>query len=212
MITVYGRNTSSNVQLAMWTIGELGLDHGRIDCGGAFGGLDTPEFRAMNPNGLIPVMKDGDLVLWESNAIVRYLAGRYGGGAFWPDEPGRRAETDMWLEWSKTTLAPVINGGLFWTLIRTPKAERDMGKFAQSQATAERLLGIMEARLESRDFMMGMDLTAADIGCAHILYRYFTLDFERPSLPNVSAFYQRMTERPAFATHVMVSYEPLRVE
>ena len=95
MITVWGRATSGNVQMVMWAIAELGLDHKRLDVGGKFGGNDTPEYRAMNPNGLVPVIQDGDgPFLWESAAIVRYLGATYGDEQFWPSSPATRATVD----------------------------------------------------------------------------------------------------------------------
>ena len=103
MITIWGRNTSSNVQVVMWAVAELGLEHERIDWGGAFGGNDDPEYRAMNPNGVVPTIRDGELVMWESPAILRYLGARYGDEGFWPADPAERARLDMWAEWVKTS-------------------------------------------------------------------------------------------------------------
>ena len=113
MITVWGRTTSSNVQAALWALAEIGIDYERIDAGGAFGMVDTPEFKAMNPNSLVPVLRDGEMIIWESAAIVRYLGTRYGSETFWPSDPVRRAPLDMWAEWAKTTLVPALIGGLF---------------------------------------------------------------------------------------------------
>jgi glutathione S-transferase len=124
MITIWGRNTSSNVQVAMWAIAELGLEHERIDWGGKFGGNDDPEYRAMNPNGLVPTVRDGDLVLWESPAILRYLGARYGGEGFWPADPAERARLDMWAEWAKTSICPPLIYQVFWQLVRTPEDQR----------------------------------------------------------------------------------------
>ena len=108
MITVWGRATSVNVQAVMWALAELGIACERIDVGGAFGGLDTPEFRAMNPNGRIPVLRDRDVFLWESAAIVRYLGAQYGSGGFWPADPLSRAKLDKWAEWMKTSFGPEL--------------------------------------------------------------------------------------------------------
>ena len=104
MIKVLGRLTSSNVQKVLWTLDEIGLDYERTDLGGAFGGLNEPDYRAMNPNGVIPTVIDGDTVLWESNAIVRYLAARYDDGGLWPTDPAERALTDRWMDWQQTML------------------------------------------------------------------------------------------------------------
>ena len=126
MLKIWGRKTSSNVQAVMWTVGELGLAHQRYDFGHRFGGLDTPEFLAMNPNGLIPVLKDDDAEpLWESGAIVRYLASRYAKGPFWPEDLAARAQVDKWAEWAKVNVSMSFTGPIFWRVVRTPESERD---------------------------------------------------------------------------------------
>ncbi|MDH3265204.1 MAG: glutathione S-transferase N-terminal domain-containing protein, partial [Paracoccaceae bacterium] len=141
MITVHGRATSSNVQAVMWGIGELGLSHDRLDCGHCHGGLDTAGFRAMNPHGLIPVIRDGNLVVWESAAILRYLAARYGdGGAFWPDKPAARARIDMWAERGKTSFSTEFTVPIFWARVRTPARERDEAALAVALARFEKRL------------------------------------------------------------------------
>ncbi len=212
MITVWGRITSSNVQLVMQTLAELGLEAERIDAGGKFGGTDTPEFRAMNPNGLVPVLKDGDLVLWESAAILRYLAARYGDAAFWPADPARRAELDVWAEWIKSSFTPVFQYGVFWTLVRTPRAERDAERLAAHVAETARLAPMLDARLGAGPWLGGADFTFADVMAGHLLYRYYTLEFDRAETPRLDAYYARLTERPAYRAFAMVSYEPLRVD
>ena len=100
MLTVWGRRSSFNVQKVMWLIGELELAHQHIDAGGAFGGLDAPAFLAMNPHGRVPVIRDDEATVWESHAILRYLAARYGNGRFWSDDPVVRARVDGWMDWS----------------------------------------------------------------------------------------------------------------
>lgn len=212
MLTVWGRATSSNVQTAMWAIAELGLPHERIDWGGAHGGNDDPEYRAMNPMGLIPVMKDGDLILWESPAILRYLGAKYGDDRFYPKDPGRRAQLDVWAEWSKTSIAPQLVYVVFWQLVRTSAAERDMAAVAAASEKLKTLYGLLDARLGDGPYLGGEDLTFADIMVGHLLYRYMTLDFDKAVTPNVDAYYARLTERPEFVRHAMVSYESLRVE
>lgn len=210
MLTIWGRNTSSNVQIVMWAVGELGLAHERIDWGGAFGGNDDPEYRKMNPNGLIPTVRDGDLVVWESGAILRYLAARHGDEAFWPGDPAKRAPLDMWAEWVKTTLAPPLTSQVFWQLVRTPAAERNRALIEDGVAKLKRLAPMLDARLGAGPYLNGERLCFADIMAGHLLYRYFTLDFERADTPNLAAYYQRLGERPAYREHVMVSYESLR--
>jgi glutathione S-transferase len=209
MITVYGRATSSNVQLVMWGIAELGLEFRRLDYGHVYGGTDTPEFRAMNPNGLVPVIRDGDLVMWESSAILRYLASRYGAAPFWPADPVQRAPIDMWAEWGRTTLVRDFARPIFWVCVRTPPAARDEAALASALNRFDADLAILEDRIAG-PWLLGTDFTVADISVGHLLYRYFTLDIVRADRPRLAAYYARLAERPAFAAHAMVSYEPLR--
>ena len=211
MITVWGRNTSSNVQTVMWALGELGLEHERIDWGGAFGGNDDPDYRAMNPNGLIPVLRDGDIVLWESPAIVRYLGAKYGDGRFWPTDPGLRARQDMWAEWVKTSVSPELIYKVFWQLVRTASSDRDAAVVASGEKALQTLMPRLDIRLSESAFLGGEDICFADIIAGHVLYRYMTLDFKKPVTPNLDAYYERLATRPAYREHVMVSYESLRV-
>jgi glutathione S-transferase len=210
MLTVYGRATSSNVQLVMWGIAELGLTCERLDYGHVYGGTDTPAFRAMNPNGLVPVLRDGDLVMWESSAILRYLAARYGGAPFWPADPVARAPIDMWAEWGRSTLVRDFARPIFWASVRTPPAQRDESALASALNRFDANLTILEDRIGDGPWLLGRDFTLADLSVGHLLYRYFTLDIVRAERPRLAAYYHRLTERPAFAEHVMVSYEPLR--
>jgi glutathione S-transferase len=210
MLKTWGRNTSSNVQLVMWAVAELGLEHQRVDWGGAFGGNNDPEYRRMNPNGLIPTISDGDCVVWESAAILRYLSARYGSEAFWPPDPAKRAPLDMWAEWIKTSFAPPLINQVFWQLIRTPPAERDQAVIGEGVARLKRLAVLLDARLGSGPYLNGPQLCFADIMIGHTLYRYFTLDFERADTSNLARYYQRLRERPAYRDHVMISYESLR--
>lgn len=213
MLTIYGRATSSNVQLVMWAVAELDLAHERLDYGHVHGGLDTPEFGALNPHRKVPVLKDGKLVIWESAAILRYLCARYGdGGAFWPRDPGDRAGVDMWAEWGKNELCNAFTVPIFWSRVRTATIDRDHGALARAIATFEDYMRILAGQLADRPYVCGAELSAADIVIGHLLFRWFTMDIPRAANPVVEAYYQRLTERPAYREHVMVSYEVLRVE
>ena len=209
MLTVWGRATSLNVQSVMWTIAELGLEHRRIDWGGRFGGNDDLDYRRMNPNGLIPTLKDGDTVVWESAAIVRYLGARYGRGAFWPEDPAVRAGLDMWAEWSRTTMYPQLSR-IFGQLVRTTTSRRDMREVANASEALILSLPMLEARIGDGPWLCGETLCFADIMIGHLLYRYMTLDFAKAPTPAIDAWYARLSERPAYREHVMVSYESLR--
>ncbi|MEM7422944.1 MAG: glutathione S-transferase family protein [Pseudomonadota bacterium] len=210
MLTVWGRTTSSNVQVAMWAIAELGVAHERRDWGGAYGGNDEPDFRAMNPNGLIPVLKDGDLVMWESPAILRYLGAKYGDNAFWPTDPGERGRLDMWAEWTKTSLCPELIYKVFWQLVRTRPADRNQSVIDAGVSALHTLMPRLDARLSTGDYLGGDGLSFADIMTGHVLYRYTEMDFQKPVTPHVDAYYARLVDRPAYQEHVMVSYESLR--
>ena len=146
MLKIWGRNNSINVQKVMWTVAELDLPHQRIDAGGAFGLLDTPTYGAKNPNRLVPVVEDGDLVLWESNAIVRYLAAKHGAGRLWPEDPGQRALSDRWMDWTFTTIMPDL-GVVFWGLIRTPSEKRSMAAIEASSEKLAQIFGRLDAHL-----------------------------------------------------------------
>lgn len=211
MITLYGRADSSNVQAVTWTLAELGLPCQRHDIGHRFGGTDTPEFIALNPNRTVPVLIDGEgPALWESAAIVRYLASRYAPESFWPADPLARADTDRWAEWAKVNVNLPFGGTIFYPMVFQSADKRDNAAVTRALAALSAKLQIAEARLADRRFMMGDDLTLADIHMGNLLYRYHTLEIDRPALPALSAYYQRLCDRPAYAEHVMVSYDALR--
>ncbi len=211
MLTLYGRATSSNVQAVMWALAELGLDYERIDRGETFGGLDTAEFRAMNPHGRIPVLMDGDgPAIFESGAILRYLGGRYGAAPFWPGDPAERAQVDMWAEWAKIEVANRFTGPVFWRVVRTPEARHDKPAIRAAVDRLERELATADAVLATRPYLAGDALSLADIPLGHVLYRYFDIDIARRDLPDLAAYYRRLTERAAYRETVMVSYAMLR--
>ncbi|MEP0940450.1 MAG: glutathione S-transferase family protein [Rhizobiaceae bacterium] len=211
-LIVHGRATSSNVQTVMWVAAELGLECDRLDVGGVFGGNDTPEYLALNPTGLVPTLQDGDVTVFESCAIVRYLGARYGDETFWPADPAERAELDQWAEWGKGTLSRAVIYDIFWTLVRTPNAERDLEALAAGIVNTGKLMQILDARLGDGPYLNGENFSFADFAVSHALYRYYTLDFDRAAAPNVDAYYKRMTERPAYAEHVMVDYSSLQAD
>lgn len=212
MITVWGRATSSNVQIVMWALAEIGLECRRIDAGGAFGGTDTPDYVRMNPNKLVPTIQDGNLTLWESAAIVRYLGAQYGNGHFWPADPVERAGIDQWAEWSKTTFGPTLLTGIFWPLIGVREKNRDPKALSAAVSRMQGLAKIVDARLAERPYLGGEHLAFGDCIFGTLLYRYFTLDFERADTPHLRAYYDRLCGRPAYAEHAMISYDSLRAK
>ncbi|MEP3330572.1 glutathione S-transferase family protein [Sedimentitalea sp.] len=211
MLTVYGRATSSNVQIVMWTLAELGIAHERLDYGHAHGGLDTAEYGEMNPHRRVPVLRDGDLVIWESCAILRYLAAKYGdGGAFWPADPTARAPIDMWAEWGKNELSQSFTVPIFWPRVRTAATKRDEAALTAAIARFNALLTRLAPQLGGKRYVCGEALSAADITIGHLLYRWFTIDVARDPNPNVEAYYDRLTQLETYRQHVMVDYSILR--
>ena len=211
MLTIYGRDYSSNVQLVMWAVGELGLAHERLDVGHKFGGTDTPEFRAMNPMRLVPVLKDGELVMFESARDPALSCGaRYGEPAFWPADPAVRGPLDTWAEWGKNTFPPAANR-VFITHVATPPSKRDAAQMPPRRSAAViPLARILDARIGAGPWLAGDTFTFADLGVGHILYRYYTVDWARPETPALDAYWARLQQRPAYAAHAMKSFEPLR--
>jgi glutathione S-transferase len=211
MLKIWGRRSSSNVQAVMWGVGELGLAYTRIDAGFTYGVIDTPGYLAMNPNGTVPTVIDGEgAPIWESAAILRYLAARYGDEAFWPADPAARATVDMWAEWAKLNVALNFTGPVFWRVVRTPLERRDPAAIAQAVKALERFLAIAEARLAGQKFLAGDAFTLADVQFGHCLFRYYDIGIERARLPHLRRYYEALETRPAFREHVMVSYDELR--
>ena len=209
-LRVLGRADSSNVQAVMWGAAELGLSPAREDYGHRFGGTDTPDYRALNPHGLVPTLVDGDVVVWESCAILRYLGAAYGGDSpFWPADPAARAKVDMWAEWAKHSIAVAFTGPVFWQRVRTAAADRDAAEMVQSIARFEAALAVLGAQIGEGPWIHGVHLTLADIIAGHLLYRYFAIDIPRSPPAGIEAYYQRLAARPSFAEHVMVDYSAL---
>jgi glutathione S-transferase len=202
MLTVWGRTTSGNVQKVMWAVGELGLEHERIDAGTKFGRLDTPEYGKLNPNRRIPTIEDGDVVLWESNVIVRYLAARYGAGTLWPEDPAVRGVADQWMDWQQTTLQPDMRT-VFWGLVRTPVEKRDGAAIDAAVRRLKELWAMLDAWLQERPFVAGRHLTMGDVPVGVHCHRYHALEIERPALRNLAAWYDRLQAREPFRRHVM---------
>jgi glutathione S-transferase len=200
MLTIWGRNNSANVQKVMWALGELGLPHRRIDIAGAFGGNDKPDYLAKNPNGLVPTLEDGDFVLWESNAILRYLATVHGN--LWPADPKARAQCDKWLDWQLSVYAPAISP-MFVNLVRRPPEHRDPAAIAKSRELTIRAVGILEAQLARSAYLGGEAFSLADIPNAIMTYRYRGLVSDGPDLPNIARWFEALSQRPAFREHVL---------
>jgi glutathione S-transferase len=203
MLRVWGRRNSINVQKVMWCAAELSLPVEHIEVGGAFGGLDTPEYGALNPNRRVPVIEDGDFVLWESNAIVRYLSRTYGARTLSPEHIQAQALADQWMDWVVSTVMPPMTP-VFWNLVRHAPEDRDPQAIAEGVAACRSALAILDARLADRPFVLGEAFTMADIPLGAAAYRWFALDVEHGTAPNLAAYYKRLSTRPAFQEHVMI--------
>lgn len=174
---------SSNVRKALWCAEEAGLEYRTVDAGGAFGLVDEPAFRAMNPNGRVPVIEDDGFVLWESNAIVRYLAARYAPGDLYPQDPVRRADADKWMDWTTSTLAGPFRD-LFWGTLRTPPEQRDEALIAKALQTCGELLRVPDQTLAGQPWLSGERFGMGDIPLGCFIYAWFEMPIERPPLPH----------------------------
>ena len=203
MIEVWGRTSSFNVQKVTWALAELDLTFERYDAGGAFGGLDDDEFGGMNPNRKIPVLKDGETVVWESNAIVRYLAGKYGVGTLWAEDPAERSEADRWMDWQATMLQRYMHP-IFWGMIRTPVEQRNQPEIDTAAREIQPLWVMLDKHLEDRRYVAGKHLSMGDIplGCAY--WRYINIDVPKPALPNCNLWYQNLRNKQAYRDNVML--------
>ncbi|MDR3100430.1 MAG: glutathione S-transferase [Paraburkholderia sp.] len=203
MIKIWGRANSVNVQKVLWCCDELVLPFERIDAGGQFGHLDEPSYLAMNPNGKIPTLADGNFVLWESNAILRYLAMEYGPSSpLYPADPKVRASIERWLDWSIGTLAPAERP-LFLALVRTPPEKRDPAKIEADVQNVATLWTLLDHHLQGRFFLENERFSLADIVLGAFARRWFGLEgIERPALPNLERWYQRLAQRQGFRKYI----------
>lgn len=206
---LFGRSSSDSVQKVLWTLGEIGLSFEQVELGGVHGGLDDPDYLRLNPHGKVPTLCDGEVVVWESAAIVRYLAARYSVGDLWPEEPGARAQADMWMTWCQQYPAETANK-LFWLTVRTPVERQNPQEIEETLDHLQKELARVEARLAGQRFLAGDRLTMADIPLGTELYRHFNLPAERRAFPAIERWYEDLTARPAYRRAVMVSFEDLR--
>ncbi len=203
MLKILGRKNSANVQKVLWACDELGIAFEREDYGGEFGKTRDAEYLSMNPNARVPTIIDGDLVLWESNSIVRYLANEYGDGSLYPNDFGARAMGERWMDWQLSTLGPAIHG-VFWGLIRNKPEERNLEAIAKSRQATSEALAMLDTFLGRTEFVSGPAFSVCDIPCGIFTYRWFTLDIEREDYPNLRRWYDALCERPAYRTHIML--------
>jgi len=200
MLKIWGRKNSINVQKVLWACAELDLPFDRIDAGMQFGVNNTPEYRAMNPNGLVPLIDDGGFLLWESHAIVRYLARKHGSGSLCPADPQAAADADRWMEWYSTTLWNHMKP-VFWNLIRTPPEKRNLAEVEDNRQKLAGYLAMADAHLAKNGYFAGPNFTMADIPHAVLAHRWFNVPIERPSLPHYERWFKAVSARPGFQKH-----------
>ena len=197
MLKIWGRANSINVQKVLWCCGELNLEYERIDAGLQFGVNSTPEYKAMNPNALVPTISDNGFILWESQAIVRYLARKHGLGTLCPSDPNACADADRWMDWNATTLWPNLRP-IFWNLVRTPPEKRDMALVNDCRNKLAASMAILDAHLANRKYVIGDAFTMGDIPVGTAVQRWFNVPIERENFRNLDAYYQRLQGRSAF--------------
>jgi glutathione S-transferase len=201
VIKLWGRSTSSNVMKVIWLLEELGLDYERIDAGGAFGGTDTPHYRAMNPLGLIPALEEDDFSLFESNAILRYICNAHAPrSAIYPEAPRDRASVEAWMDFQQTALSQ-HQSIVFRGLIRTKPENRDNASIASAINEAAKIWSILDALFAAHPYVAGNGITLADFAFGPHVHRWFNMSFERPDAPQLYAWYQGLLARPAFKAH-----------
>ena len=203
MLKLWGRVNSINVQKVLWALEELKVPYERTDAGLQFGVVNEPFYRKMNPNGRVPTIDDDGFVLWESNAIVRYLSAKHGAGTLWPNDPRQRADSDRWMDWAASTVAPPLTP-VFWGLIRTPPEKRNMATIEADAEKVAQAFQVLEQSLEGRDYVCGKSFTMGDIPLGTFVYRWYALAVKRPTLSRVEAYYRRLQQRPAYKKHVML--------
>lgn len=194
-LRLLGRLSSINVQKVAWCLDEIGLDYAREEAGGAFGVVNTPAYRALNPNGLVPTLVDGDVVLWESNAIVRYLAAKHPESGLWPVDPAIRADADRWMDWQATNATPALRDA-FWQLVRVAPGDRDPALIATSVADSATKARLLDSVLQDRPYVAGDRFTMGDIPVGCHVHRWLAMPIDRPDLPALAAWYGRLRARP----------------
>lgn len=198
-VRLWGRLSSINVRKVAWALRELNLPYERREAGGKFGVVDTPDYLHHNPNGLVPLLEDGDVVLWESNVIVRYLCAKHAPGTLYPKPLPARFDAERWMDWQQTTFNPAGRDA-FIQLVRTPAAERDAALLERSIARTESLFDVLDHHLATRAFVGGDRFTMADIPLGCEAHRWFNLPRAHKPWPNVERWYRALRARPATDT------------
>jgi len=200
MLKIWGRTNSVNVKKALWCLDELALAYERVDAGGQFGVVNTPEYRKLNPNGLVPTLEEDGFVLWESHTIVRYLCAKHSMGRLCPSDLRVRADAERWMDWAFTFQGAMRN--VFWGLIRTPPEKRDLKAIEEGAKKSAELAGMLDRALAGRAYVAGDAFTMGDIPIGAEVQRWLRVPIERPRMPNVEAWFERLRARAPFSKHV----------
>jgi len=202
MITVWGRRNSVNVQKVLWALEELDMPYTRENVGGSFGGNQDADFRAMNPMGLVPVIRDGDVTMFESNAIVRWLAARYRDGLLRPPDPKGLAMAEQWMEWAQLNLYRPVQT-LFNNRVRSLPENRDVTATAAAETQAAEVLMVADAWIARHDWFAGPDFSFGDIVMGALLWRYMGVECAKPAMPHLMEWFEAVQEREPFRRAVM---------
>ncbi len=200
MLTIWGRLNSLNVQKVLIACHELGLSFERIDAGLAFGVVQSPEYKAMNPNSVVPTINDDGFVLWESNVITRYLCAKHAHKGFWIEDVLRRADVERWMDWQQTSFNPHLTT-VFWGTVRQPGAVAE-AEIEKARLRLEAMTLMLEARLEKNRWISGETFGMADLVLASGVHRWLNLPVERPSRPRIEAYYAALMQRPSAQTYL----------
>ncbi|WP_061151487.1 glutathione S-transferase family protein [Caballeronia arvi] len=201
MLTILGKASSINVRKVLWACAVLSLDFVREDWGTGFKSTHAPEFLALNPNGLVPVLRDGDFILWESNSIIRYLASSYGGEHLYPVEPVARARVDQWMDWQATELNRSWSYA-FLALVRHSEAHQSAEETARSIASWTQQMTILKNQLSvTGAYVAGPTFSLADIPIGLSVNRWFSTPFDHPPFPGVATYFDGLGDRLGFDEH-----------
>lgn len=192
---LWGRLSSVNVQKAVWALDEAGLEYERLEAGGAHGVVREPAYRAMNPNGLVPTLEEDGFILWESNAILRYVASLTPALAL-PTDRRQRAHVEQWVDWQATSFTPAMRDA-FWQLFRMPDPDRDL--VAASLTATEVYAAILDGHLAGREYVVGESFSIADIALGCATHRWLNLPAQRHERPNLQRWYEGIATRPGAA-------------
>lgn len=202
MLKIFGRKDSINVMKVLWACEELHLPFQRVDVGGAFGFQNAPDYVRLNPNGRVPTIDDDGFVLWESNVIVRYLAGTYDGHGRLLPEGKARWVGEQWMDWQQTTLLPPMRT-VFWQLVRIPAEKRDTVAVQEAHKALLTVWPMLDGHLSHQPFVAGSKFTVADIPVGCMAYRWYAFEgIERPALKYLEDWWKRLKERPGYQKHL----------